>query len=167
MKYILLALTLSCAAGYAFADEANDNNDIDQNDEALNLEEGNSSNYWLNWGTYGRGGLGYGLGYGYGFGNCCGRNLSYNGIGFSGPNWGFYNQFYLFRSPPAVYAPENAPNMFYPAATTNPWLRAPGFSAQGSIQGSADGSYQQQQFGQGQNAGTMPAGAQSAGSNNQ
>ncbi len=142
MKYILLALTLSfLAAGYTLAEEPSDVNQED----TLNLEEGGSSDYWLNWGTYSRyglgGGYGYGANYGADNGGCetCVRPIFIPGLRSFGLNFGLYNPFYLWRSAPAVYPLDQLANPFGAGAggvwPTNAPLGQGSYNLQGLGQG--------------------------------
>lgn len=118
MRYLFIALTMSLmAASYAFSDEpSNDGADqaaidpsanIDNNN--VNLQEGNSSNWgWWNVGAryaYPYFGYGYNYGYGRGYGYGCGSYPEYyTGCGgyTNYYSWGFYNPNYLYRVAPMV-----------------------------------------------------------------
>lgn len=104
MKYIFLAMTMLLAGGSVLAETS-----VKSADEALNLEESNSSDFRF-YGKYygGYRTAGYpGSSYPYNYTNY--YNNYYSGCGASysvcgGLSWGLYNPFYIYRSPPAVYS---------------------------------------------------------------
>lgn len=106
MKYIFLAMTMFMAGASVVAENTDATDTVQNADNALNLDDGSSSNFYYGkyYGGYriGMGSYPYSLSYPYNYGYSsygCGANY-YSGCGLS---WGLYNPFYIYRSPPAVY----------------------------------------------------------------